>query len=580
MPGRDGSFWLMHGAVVNGSPEDLYLTKLTYNNTVLSTNRLVVPGGQSPYRLALGADGGVNVSGASIGRSMLVQLDTAGLTGCVDAAATVTSTSVYVSNVSGNFGYGRYYLPARPFEITVTGVPCMPAEARESCATEDCFMISNSPLLCGNTEPVFKPVDVNEVSDCSDSTWFAVTTGTELYKAYRDSLLTTFDDKYLSAAMEAPGSELLTLSYNTSEYHYTLYYYDQAGNLVKTVPPAGAVVDMTKTWTNQVKAARAAGAVKVPAHTLITQYRYNSLGAVIWQQSPDGGISRFWYDRLGRMAVSQNAKQLDYNLFSYTRYDYLGRIAEVGELTSTTAMTDAISRNDAALGQWMTDAGPSRTQVSRTHYDLASPVLTNVALKAKYLRNRVSWTALFNTAPDAAGLNYASAQFFSYDIHGNVDTLLQDYKAGVMALAGNRFKKIAYNYDLVSGTVNQVTYQPGAADEFSHRYVYDAENRLVNVETSQDRIYWENDAWYQYYQHGPLSRQVVGQQQVQGLDYAYTLQGWLKGVNSTTASAARDMGADGANGALQRRMHLGSASITMATATTSRSGRGPVLLHL
>lgn len=29
------------------------------------------------------------------------------------------------------------------------------------------------------------------------------------------------------------------MNYNLHEYHYTLYYYDQAGNLIKTVPPEG-----------------------------------------------------------------------------------------------------------------------------------------------------------------------------------------------------------------------------------------------------------------------------------------------------------------------------------------------------
>ncbi len=43
-----------------------------------------------------------------------------------------------------------------------------------------------------------------------------------------------------------------------------------------------------------------------------------------------------------------------------------------------------------------------------------------------------------------------------------------------------------------------------------------------------------------------MSRTVLGQLQVQGLDYAYTLQGWLKGVNGTTAGdGSYDMGKDG-----------------------------------
>jgi RHS repeat-associated protein len=42
---------------------------------------------------------------------------------------------------------------------------------------------------------------------------------------------------------------------------------------------------------------------------LPTDYRYNSLNQVVAQQSPDGGVSEFWYDRLGRLTISSNAKQ-------------------------------------------------------------------------------------------------------------------------------------------------------------------------------------------------------------------------------------------------------------------------------
>ena len=78
-----------------------------------------------------------------------------------------------------------------------------------------------------------------------------------------------------------------------------------------------------------------------------------------------------------------------------------------------------------------------------------------------------------------------------------------------------------------------VMYQHDWKDGFFHRYSYDAENRLTLVETSRDSVVWDKDARYEYYRHGPLARITLGDQQVQGLDYAYTLQGWLKGINST-----------------------------------------------
>ncbi len=64
-----------------------------------------------------------------------------------------------------------------------------------------------------------------------------------------------------------------------------------------------------------------------------------------------------------------------------------------------------------------------------------------------------------------------------------------------------------------------------------HMYQYDAENRLTDVYSSADSVTVEHEAHYVYYKHGPLARVLVGANQVQGLDYAYTLQGWLKAAN-------------------------------------------------
>src|SRR4029077_16243926 len=111
-----------------------------------------------------------------------------------------------------------------------------------------------------------------------------------------------------------------------------------------------------------------------------------------------------------------------------------------------------------------------------------------------------------------------------------VDTLLQDYRVGMMTNHQfNRFKAVAYKYDLISGKVNEVDYNPGATDQFFHRYEYDAENRITDVYTTDNKAavghpdLEEHEAFYSYYKHGPLARAVIGQQQVQGLDYAYTL---------------------------------------------------------
>jgi YD repeat-containing protein len=440
-------------------------------------------------------------------------------------------------------------------------------------------------MLCGKAQALDSMFTNVQTSPCADTTAFAVSTATQIYNAYKDSLSDYFNEAYTSKCLNAINLESFTVTHAVSEYHYTLYYYDQAGNLIKTVPPEGVHPDRDPAWLAQIEAAKANGTVLVPANTLPTIYRYNSLNQVVSQNTPDAGISSFWYDKLGRLAISQNAKQNPLNNYSYTLYDYIGRITEVGQKPQPAAMSNIISRSASSLASWLNFNNGTfdynAVQVTSTVYDIMSnvtqltaPVVTanpvTFTQQAYTLRNRVSYTQYYDVLQNNSSVvngttiytpiygNYTTGTYYAYDIHGNVDTLLQDYRLGTMASHGyNRFKEIAYNYDLISGKVNEVDYQPGAIDQFYHRYEYDAENRLTDVYTSDNKAYVghknleEHEAFYQYYKHGPLSRAIIGQQQVQGLDYAYTLEGWLKGVNSTTLQSAAgtgvltDMGGDG-----------------------------------
>jgi RHS repeat-associated protein len=302
------------------------------------------------------------------------------------------------------------------------------------------------------------------------------------------------------------------------------------------LPPAAVQPNFSPTFFTSVAAARAAGTDLTNGtniESLATQYRYNSLNQVIAQQSPDGGKSQFWYDRLGRLAVSQNAKQAGDTSYSYTLYDPLGRITEVGQKPQTAMMTQTISQDTTALPNWLNNltTGSAKVQITRTYYDIpymGVGVVPNMT--GLNLRNRVAYSMVI----DVDNINqppYRAATFYSYDPHGNVDSLLQDYGLGSIMSANNRFKLMVYNYDLISGKVNQVSYQPGQADAFYHQYSYDAENRITSVRTSTDSIEWQNDASYTYYRHGPLARTEIGDLQLQGIDYAYTVQGWLKSIN-------------------------------------------------
>lgn len=430
---------------------------------------------------------------------------------------------------------------------------------------------SGTAALCASVKPVNAGSGLYTIDSfpCKSVQTQAEFIAKMLFEKRKDSLIAQFDSLYTAKCLAAQSREKFYVKYTPKEYHYTLYYYDQAGNLVKTLPPAAVKPNFSAGFLDSVIKARNSG-IDLNNYAnnehLATNYRYNTLNQVVVQKTPDADTSHFWYDRLGRLAVSQNAKQSASTLYSYTLYDHLGRITEVGEKPQSKGMSQKISQNADSLQSWLSGTGVKK-QITRTIYDEADTLIAQTfdgvsGLYQKNSRNRVSYTYVKNLDTQT---EWDAATFYTYDIHGNVDTLMQDYLSGMGSIVctdniskSNRFKKMVYSYDLISGKVNDVAYQPGYPDQFYHRYKYDSENRLTEVATSRDKVYWEHEAKYDYYRHGPLARTIIGQNEVQGIDYAYTIQGWLKGVNSTailntTTGTSYDIGKDGTGGSLVGR---------------------------
>ena len=306
---------------------------------------------------------------------------------------------------------------------------------------------------------------------------------------------------------------------------------------------------------------------------------------------------RFYYDKLGRLVVSQNARQ--YNTedifgnakkrkYSYTLYDPLGRVIEVGEKTENEidssgnqvelTFEDIFGTNvsgyynpsvmdDAKLLAWIQGQG-ARKEVTKSYYDksVISGLPTTFSPDSLTQRKRithVTYEAIF----DGNDQTYDHATHYDYDIHGNVKTLLQDnFKMATdfTSIADQRFKRMDYVYDLVSGNVHRMSVQNGEIDQWHHAYRYDADNRILSAHTTTEtpildgnnsaqalenelvqNTDWEQDAKYLYYDHGPLSRVEIGNHQIQGMDFTYNLQGWMKGVNATTLDQNIDPGKDG-----------------------------------
>ncbi|NGF77148.1 hypothetical protein G5B10_14760 [Fluviicola sp. SGL-29] len=429
---------------------------------------------------------------------------------------------------------------------------------------------------------------------------------------YLDQLADAFQQAYIRQAI-ASVEETLTQYYYDKEYHYTLYYYDRAGNLIQTVPPKGVkrfeytdsgspIVSEgspghtgsshTDINTMRLSSPDATDLVNplnsaqnvAPEHTYETQYRYNSLNQLVYQRTPDGGESRFAYDKLGRLIMSQNDLQRANNQYSYTRYDALGRVIEVGELTKADHSINDLGRLINSNGVEQTtivnhanfpnNFSTVREEVTRTLYDelpgdivaqntpgglpVASQ-LTSLFENYAYdnTRNRilgVLYLANLSTSNPNSNASYTNGTFYNYDVHGNVSELIQVHHDAVLMSKEQAIKHLKYEYDLVSGNVNKVIYQKDQKDQFMHRYTYDDDNRITIAETSKDGFLWEKDAKYFYYDHGPLARVELADKKAQAMDYAYTIQGWLKTVNGEEINAGSMMGRDGKGNTLNEQV--------------------------
>ncbi len=337
-----------------------------------------------------------------------------------------------------------------------------------------------------------------------------------------------------------------TYSYDNWSYNY----YNDLGQLAASVAPNGVNTS--------------SGAMP----NFVTTYKYDHLGRLIETTSPDEGTSQFVYSTDGKIRFSQNQEQRNANpqRFSYTNYDYLGRLMESGEYTS--------SNTNPFKFEPSYTASPSQYSVLLivdnnipNGYDVET--ITSNSADASYFNgpsfkldnarcadytfikydlqpsdlptgdsNHLSQNNLLGQVSKTWNAN--ATTWYSYDEFGQVEWTKQN-------IAGLGIKTVDYTYDFL-GNVTQVAYQnqqTAQTDKFYHHYTYNADNKLTDVATSFDGVAKTAQAKYKYYLHGPLKRVELATN-LQGIDYVYTINGALKGINH--ADNAKDPGGDGANG--------------------------------
>jgi RHS repeat-associated protein len=423
------------------------------------------------------------------------------------------------------------------------------------------FETSSDGYLCNQVFP--DPIPADPFACANEMMGTAIINAKRAYEDYLVLIKRQFQQEYVTNCMNI--QPLANLEKSESYNAITLYLYDNAGNLVETVAPR-EFRRIGETVFPTVDAVRngLAGNRSLAPHIQTTRYYFNSLNQVIGQYTPDADSSSFWYDTKGRLFASQNKEQrtptdidgttLPSNRYSYTKYDGLGRIIEVGEQSGTNMAS--ILNNSFVQEVGITDffTGGIKKSITKTYYDEESSISSHpgfIELQGKldHLRKRV----VSSTYQEDEISPIEQATYYSYDLMGNVKSIWQQV-SGLSEL-----KKTDYQFDLASGKTTAVLYQDGKSDAFYHQYEYDGENRIKSVYTNTQKAVsagllsiintpgTKKDASYQYYLHGPLSRTELGGN-LQGMDYSYTIHGWLKAMNGQDLNPLREMGRDGESG--------------------------------
>ncbi|MFY7672491.1 RHS repeat-associated core domain-containing protein [Tenacibaculum sp. MEBiC06402] len=320
-------------------------------------------------------------------------------------------------------------------------------------------------------------------------------------------------------------SNAVGIRYKLNYYDFSLNEYDDIGRLTKSLQPLGfndaCLNNLSATVTHD--------------ESLKLNFIYNSINQLVFAKSPDEGTIEFKYRKDGQIRFSQNSKQLAIGEFSYTNYDELGRPFESGVCTGNFTTLNPDGGNDFA---------GTRKEQHFTKYDyleiLDITYLTGIHssyANPSFLSGNVAKT--YNL--DASG-NEISATYYSYDVYGRVQWIIQKIQGAVDA----KSVTINYEYDATTSQVTKVLFQKNVPGElFVHRYTYDDDtNELIKVETSTDNTTFITHAEYDYYENGALKRTTLAEG-IQDIDYVYNFNGQLKAINHPSLATDPEINPNG-----------------------------------
>ncbi|WP_157676798.1 DUF6443 domain-containing protein [Chryseobacterium sp. T16E-39] len=343
---------------------------------------------------------------------------------------------------------------------------------------------------------------------------------------------------------------------NATDNADTYYVYNEYGQLAFVIPPKASF-----SIKGLVAGTTITGAVLTD---LCYQYRYDGKNRLVEKKLPGKGWEFMVYNKADQLVMTKDVKLAGKNQWLFTKYDQFGRVVYTGLINnpgSRLSLQNAVDTN-ANIYETRSTTAFTLNGMPVYYSTVASPV-SNVAqiLSINY----------YDTYPPGtpAAPNTFGQKLLTDNPGGKVTTKGLPTASYVKNIEDDNWTKNYNYYDKkgrVTGTysINHLGGYTQTETEFDfagaakrsntthlrkqgeiavlvkERFVYDAQNRLKQhyhqVDNNPEELLTDNT----YNELSQLSTKKVGNN-LQSIDYAYNIRGWMTDINKNQMSVA-DLG--------------------------------------
>lgn len=298
------------------------------------------------------------------------------------------------------------------------------------------------------------------------------------------------------------------------------------------------------------------------------QYRYDGKGRMVEKRLPGKGWEYMVYDKADRLVLTQDANLRSQGKWMFTKYDQLsrpiytgildsppGRVQQVAAVEGAGANTETRSTsswNNSGMDVFYTNTGAYPTTnfklTSINYYDTYPGYTFNPAFPASILGEP---TLTETPSPEGRSLKGLPLIGVVKNIEDDNWTKTYTYYDTKGRIVGTHsinhlggYTRVESQLDFSGAPKKTVTRHLRLATEagvtISERFVYDSQNRLKEhwhqVDSKPEQLLAQNT----YNELSQLSNKKVGNN-LQSIDYAYNIRGWMTDVNKDQMGAS-DLG--------------------------------------